>query len=65
MDENSVAEWHDSLGIPGRKSITLVQRRAGLRIKESKAFMICAAENLRIEQERIPDRLATARLTVG
>ncbi|WP_417848843.1 DUF3322 domain-containing protein [Thalassoglobus sp.] len=53
MDERSVAEWRDSIGAHGTGRAPFFAP-PGLTVEESQAFRICASENLRIEQERIP-----------
>lgn len=52
MNEATVREFGDCMGVPGSgRSPSLP---AILATSESSAFQKCAAENLRIEQERIP-----------
>ncbi|MCA9054479.1 MAG: hypothetical protein KDA75_11620 [Planctomycetaceae bacterium] len=61
MDLRSVAELRDSIGALGTGR-TPSFNPAGLTNEESQAFEICASENLRIEQERIPQSIIADRI---
>lgn len=52
MDDKTVAEWRSHIGSAG--NACPAELCANLLPPERAAFMTCAAENLRIEQERLP-----------
>lgn len=52
MDESTIQRWKDSLAVPGTGRQTGVPPL--LTKPEAAAFRHCTAENIRIEQERIP-----------
>jgi hypothetical protein len=52
MDASTVHRWKDNLAVPGSKRQPTVPPL--LTEAETTAFNLCAADNLRIEQERIP-----------
>jgi hypothetical protein len=52
MDIETLERWRDTLAIPG--SGARPSTIAGLTDAEAAAFEVCRAENLRIEQERLP-----------
>lgn len=60
MSEEVVLEWRERIGATGngRTGAEL----PNLAPEESRAFQICSADNLRIEQERIPQLIVETRL---
>lgn len=60
MSEEVLLEWRERIGAPGngRTGAEL----PNLAPEESRAFQICSADNLRIEQERIPQLIVETRL---
>lgn len=60
MDDAAVAEWHH-LAVAGNARASSVPPH--LKQGEKAAFLLCVDQNLRIEQERIPQAAVVAALT--
>lgn len=60
MSEDVLLEWRERIGAPGngRTGTELLN----LTPEESRAYGVCSADNLRIEQERIPQLIVETRL---